>query len=64
MGDGAPQARFRLTSDMDFPRGITGVKSCVDIVGGADTDALPIKKAKAFTDVSLGEAMSKERWNA
>ena len=54
---------FRLTSDIDFLRGVVGSRSCVDMVDDADSPTIPIRKLKALLDVSLLEATTKERWN-
>ena len=55
---------FRITSDIDFLRGVTGDKTCVDIVDYADCNTIPVRKFKSIADVGSVEAMSKERWNA
>lgn len=51
MGPGAPEPCYRLTSDIDFLRGVVGIKCQVDVVDDADSDQIPIKKMKAVTDV-------------
>ena len=64
MGPEAPTPCYRLASDIDFLRGVVGVKTQVDVVDDADSHEITIKKMKAATDVSAEETMSKERWNA
>ena len=39
-----PVPCYRITSDIDFLRGCTGVKSCTDIVDDADSNTLPIRR--------------------
>ena len=56
------QPCIRVTQDFDFVRGGVGSKCCVDILYDTDMDTLPIKKAKAVTDLGNVEVMTKERW--
>ena len=54
---------FRSTTDLDFLRGVRGSKQVPVIADDPGINGVEIKKTKSFSDVSLGEAMSKERWS-
>ena len=57
-------ACFRSASDLDFFRGEVGVVDRPDILDDADPTTITPAKFKAFTDVGLFEAMTRERWGA
>jgi hypothetical protein len=57
-------AIYRTTCDFDFFRGEVGVRDRPDILDDADPKVVTLAKWKAFTDVALKEAMSRERWGA
>ena len=63
-GEQLPPPCYRITTDIDFLRGATGVKTCVDIADDADSNTIPIRKLKSLTDVSIEETLSRERWTA
>ena len=58
------QACFRSASDLDFFRGEVGTVDRPDALDDADPRTIPPAKWKAFGDVGLAEAMSRERWGA
>ena len=58
------EACFRLASDLDFFRGEVGTKDRPDGLDDADPRTITPAKWKAFGDVGLTEAMTRERWGA
>ena len=63
--DGMPAAPgFRQASDLDFCRGEAGQLHIPCIHDDGDLDAQKPKALKAFYDVSLVGAMTRERWGA
>ena len=57
-------ACYRLGSDLDFFRGDVGTRDRPDGLDDADPKTIPPAKWKAFADVGLTEAMTRERWGA
>ena len=57
-------ASCREASEFDFMRGQVGHPATPDIFDDGSLCEQPMNKLKAFTDVGLGEAMSRERWGA
>ena len=55
-------ASCREAPDLEFFRGEVGRRDRPDVLGEADPQAVPTTKLKAFSDVGLVEAMSRERW--
>ena len=58
------EACYRLASDLDFFRGEVGTKDRPDGLDDADPRTITPAKWKAFGDVGLTEAMTRERWGA
>ena len=57
-------ACYRTAVDLDFFRGDVGTVDRPDGLDDADPRVIPPAKFKAFTDVGLVEAMTRERWGA
>lgn len=57
-------ACYRTASDLDFFRGEAGTVDRPDLLDDADPKTVIPPKWKAFADVGLVEAMSRERWGA
>ena len=57
-------ASCREAPDLEFFRGEVGRRDRPDVLDDADPQAVPTTKLKAFSDVGLVEAMSRERWGA
>ena len=55
---------YRTASDLDFFRGEVGCVDRPDGLDDADPHTITPAKFKAFTDVGLVEAMTRERWGA
>ena len=55
---------FRSTPDLDFLRGEEGRRDRPDVFDDGDFNAMAPKALKAFLDVMMEEAMTRERWGA
>ena len=55
---------YRAACDLDFFRGQVGTVDRPDLLDDSDAKYITPAKWKAFSDVGLAEAMSRERWGA
>ena len=55
---------FRSTPDLDFLRGEEGRRDRPDVFDDGDFNSMTPKALKAFLDVMVEEAMTRERWGA
>ena len=55
---------MRVGTCFDFFRGEVGSKYCPDILDDGDMRVEGLRSIKSFLDMSLAEAMTRERWGA
>jgi hypothetical protein len=62
--DGWTEAHFRTASALDFFRLEKGIVDRPDCLDDSDLNEYPMSKLKAFFDMTLLQAQTKERWGA